>query len=99
MADTVALIAEFSTTDDHVHEVERLISEYGQSVRAEPGNRAFNVYRHVERPTTFWVHEIYADQAAFEAHIGDPVGQAFNAKLVPLINEPESILTFLTPVS
>ena len=45
------------------------------------------------------MHEIYADQAAFETHIGNPAGKDFNGKLVPLINEPESVLTFLTPVT
>lgn len=93
----VALIAEFTTTEENLETVRGLIVGYGEVVRSEPGNRAFNVYTQVAEPTKFWVHEIYADQAAFEAHIGDPRGKEFNSKLVPLINEPESVLTFLTP--
>lgn len=95
----VALIAEFTTTEENRDEVAGLIAGYGDVVRAEPGNRAFDVYTHVAEPTKFWVHEIYADRAAFEAHIGAQAGKDFNARLVPLINEPESVLTFLTPVT
>ena len=94
----VDLIAEFTTSPEKRDEVAGLISGYGEVVRAEPGNRTFNVYTHVAEPTKFWVHEIYADRAAFEAHIGNPENPAFNAKLIPLINEPESVLTFLEPV-
>lgn len=92
----VALIAEFTTTPEHREEVARLIADYGTIVRAEPGNLAFDVYTHVAEPTKFWVHENYADEEAFQAHISAPEGKAFNAKLVPLINEPESVLTFLS---
>ncbi|MEI2779308.1 MAG: putative quinol monooxygenase [Tetrasphaera sp.] len=95
----IALIAEFTTSEENLETVRGLIVAYGETVRAEPGNRAFQVYNHVAEPTKFWVHEIYADQAAFEAHIGDPAGKEFNGKLVPLINEPESVLTFLTPAN
>ena len=95
----VALIAEFTTTPENRAAVAGLIAAYGDVVRAEPGNRAFDVYTHVAEPTKFWVHEIYADQAALETHIGNPAGKDFNGKLVPLINEPESVLTFLTPVT
>ncbi len=40
-------------------DVERLILDYAETVRAEPGNVVFDVYRRVEEPDRFFVFEIY----------------------------------------
>ena len=67
-------------------------------MRKEPGNLAFDCYRRHEDASRFVVYEIYRDKAAFEMHISADYGAVFNARLRELIVEPNSVLTFLTPL-
>lgn len=97
--DQVTLYAEFTAVAGAEAEVEGLIRGYAQVVRADPGNVAFDVYRRVEAPERFFVFEAYRDRDAFNAHLGAEAGSAFNAKLMPRIVEPQSVLSFLTPVT
>lgn len=92
------LYAEFTAKPGCADEVAALITGLAKDVRSEPGNLTFNVYREAENPNRFFVLEAYRDEEAFKAHIGMPYGAVFNAKLNELIEEPESQLTFLTPV-
>ncbi|MCC2030470.1 antibiotic biosynthesis monooxygenase [Microbacterium sp. YMB-B2] len=93
----VVLSAEFTALPAAADEVDALIQEYAQTVRAEPGNERFEVYRRAEDPDRFVVFEVYRDREAFDAHLGAEAGRAFNAALVPRIVEPQSVLSFLTP--
>ncbi|WP_223587322.1 putative quinol monooxygenase [Microbacterium sp. OVT16B] len=94
----VVLSAEFTALPAAADEVDALIQEYAQTVRAEPGNERFEVYRRAEDPDRFVVFEVYRDREAFDAHLGAEAGRAFNAALVPRIVEPQSVLSFLTPI-
>ena len=94
----VALYAEFTALPGESDAVEALITEYAATVRAEPGNRAFDVYRRAEDADRFVVFELYRNRAAFDEHLGAEAGRAFNAELMPRIVEPQSVLSFLTPV-
>lgn len=94
----VALYAEFTALPGASDTVEALITEYAATVRAEPGNRAFHVYRRAEDADRFVVFELYRNRAAFDEHVGAEAGRAFNAELVPRIVEPHSTLSFLTPL-
>lgn len=94
----VVLSAEFTALPAAADEVDALIQEYAQTVRAEPGNERFEVYRRAEDPGRFVVFEVYRDREAFDAHLGAEAGRAFNAALVPRIVEPQSVLSFLTPI-
>ncbi|GAB3603876.1 putative quinol monooxygenase [Microbacterium aureliae] len=98
MTSEVVLTAEFTALPGHADDVARLIADYGDVVRDEPGNVHFEVYRRVEAPEAFFVFEIYRDRAAFEAHLAGEAGAVFNAKLQPRIVEDESVLHFLLPV-
>ena len=98
MSEQVALYAEFTAVPGAADTVEGLIGEYAEVVRAEPGNQVFEVYRRREDDHRFVVFEVYRDEAAFEEHLGGEAGGAFNARLQPLIVEPHSVLSFLTPV-
>lgn len=91
----VTLYAEFTARPGTADDVERLILDYAETVRAEPGNVVFDVYRRVEEPDRFFVFEIYRDRTAFEAHLGAEAGRAFNVVLSDLILEPASDLSFL----
>ena len=75
-----------------------LLDGLATKVRQEPGNIAFDCYRRAENPAKFLVYEIYRDRQAFEDHIAADYGAAFNTRLQELIIEPQSILTFLTPL-
>lgn len=93
------LYAEFTAKPDCVEEVAELIAGLAEDVRTEPGNVVFEVYQEAENPQRFFVFEVYKDEEAFHAHINMPYGAVFNEKLNELIEEPNSQLTFLTPVS
>ena len=94
----VALYAEFAAVPGRGLDVERLIAEFADAVRSEPGNLVFDVYRKADAPDSFFVYEIHRDQAAFDAHIGSAAGAVFNADLRELIHGDGSTLTGLRPV-
>ena len=95
----IALIAEFTARPGQGEAVAALLAGLAVNVRAEPGNIAFDCYRRLEDRDKFVVYEIYRDKAAFESHIGADYGAVFNARLRELIQEPNSMLTFLTPLA
>ena len=110
-AGRVELIARFTALPGHEEEVARLLLALTARVREEPGCLAFDPYRAGPAPagsaaasgpepigTRFTVIEAYRDEAAFAAHLAAPYGAAFNAALVPLIEEDGSVLTFLAPI-
>lgn len=78
--------------------VAELLAALAIAVRAEPGNVAFDAYRKREDPTSFFVYEIYRDEEAFQLHLGQEHGRAFNAELVHLVRGGASQLTWLSPV-
>ncbi|KQN75113.1 putative quinol monooxygenase [Devosia sp. Leaf64] len=94
----VSLIAEFTARVGKAEEVAELLAGLATDVRAEPGNVVFDTYRRFDARQKFVVYEIYKDRAAFEAHISAEYGAVFNAKLRTLIEEPNSVLTFLSAV-
>lgn len=95
----ITLIAEFTARPGQGDVVAELLVGLATQVRQEPGNVAFDCYRKLEDASKFVVYEIYRDKAAFEAHISADYGAVFNARLRELIVEPNSVLTFLTPLS
>ena len=94
---TVVLYAEFTAKPGQEARVDELIRGLTDNVRAEPGNQEFTVYRERDEPRRFFVFERYADEEAFQAHIGADYGAVFNAALGDLIEEDGSQLTFLSP--
>ena len=95
----VVLYAEFTAKPDVVDDVEELLRGFARTVRAEPGNIAFDVYRRADSPAKFYVFEIYRDRAAFDEHLAADSGRVFNDALGPLIVEAGSELTFLHPAA
>ncbi|MGW0699907.1 putative quinol monooxygenase [Streptomyces sp. NPDC002867] len=92
------LLAEFTVRPGNEERVAELVKDYAVRVREEPGNLAFEVYTKEADPLAYWIFEVYEDEAAFRAHLAAPYGKPFNTELQPLINEKESVLTFLTPL-
>lgn len=94
----ISLIAEFTARPGQADMVAELLAGLAVNVRAEPGNIAFDCYRRSDDQNKFVVYEIYRDKPAFERHLGADYGAVFNAQLRELIKEPNSVLTFLTPL-
>jgi quinol monooxygenase YgiN len=92
------LLAEFTVLPGSAEHVAELVEDYAVRVREEPGNLAFEVYTKEAAPLAYCIFEVYTDEAAFRAHLAAPYGPPFNAALQPLIEEKESVLTFLSPL-
>ncbi|GAA2111843.1 hypothetical protein GCM10009759_54130 [Kitasatospora saccharophila] len=93
------LLAEFTAKPGCEEQVAALVADFALLVRAEPGNLAFDVYTRASEPRAYWIFEEYLDETAFAAHLAAPHGAPFNARLVPMIEEDASVLTFLNPAN
>ncbi|BCP53983.1 antibiotic biosynthesis monooxygenase [Kaistia sp. 32K] len=93
------LYAEFTAVAGKEDVVKGLLAKFTEDVRSEPGNIDFTCYTHREKPSRFFVCEIYRDRAAFEAHIATPHCAEFNVRVAPYIVEPRTELTFLDPLT
>jgi len=96
---TRALLAEFTARPGAETRVAGLVAGLTTRVREEPGNLAFVPYTLESNPRHWVVYEVYADEAAFEAHLSADYGAAFNAELVTLIEEDGSVLSWLVSAS
>lgn len=94
----VILYAEFTAKPGREEQVDRLLRGLAGDVRQEPGNAQFSIYRERDQDRRFFVFERYADEQAFQAHLGAAYGRVFNAALADLIEEDGSQLTFLRAV-
>jgi quinol monooxygenase YgiN len=97
-AGQVALYAEFTAKPGREEEVASLLAELTRKVRTEPGNLVFDPHRLESNPAEFFVYEVYADPAAFDAHITADYGATFNTALGYLIIGDGSELTWLRPL-
>ncbi len=64
---------------DHTAMRDLLVKQAANSLSLEPGCRHFDVAERAEAPGQFVLYEIYADQAALEAHRQTPHFAAFTA--------------------
>ena len=96
-ADTqpVTLIATFRAVQGQDSKILSLIGAYGEAVRAEPGNIFFDIYTEHHDGHAFVIIERYANQHAFEQHLGGDKGKEFNQQLAPLVEGEGSQLQFL----
>jgi (4S)-4-hydroxy-5-phosphonooxypentane-2,3-dione isomerase len=62
-----------------------------EQVELEPGTLLYVVQRSEDDPELFWTSEIYASEAAFEAHHGSDVHVAVTPTFVQLIAEADVI--------
>ncbi len=65
----IGVIAIIRAKDGREAEFERIFADMTTKVKAnEPGNQMYQLTRSRTEPRTYKVLEVYADQAAFEAH-------------------------------
>ncbi len=90
----IDLIATIPVPDEKLAVASALLLAYGEVVRAEPGNRRFEVY--VDRQgSALVVLERYADADAFDAHLTNPANADFNGKLAEVLGGGGSSLQML----
>lgn len=90
-----ALFATFEVLPGHEDRMRALVAELTAAVRAEPGCLRFVAYTLASNPRLYHVDEIYADEAAFEAHINSAHGRAFNAAIRNMVVGGASKVFFL----
>lgn len=80
------LIVEFEVKPEDAERFHGLIAENARlSVANEPGCLQFDVVRAQDSPSRLALYEVYADLAAFEAHIKMPHVAAFFAQAKAMI--------------
>lgn len=66
----LVILVEFVVKSDFVGKFSRLIATNAKaSIEREPGCRRFDVLQGPANPQSFWLYEIYDDDAAFDAHL------------------------------
>lgn len=92
------LVARFTAREGQDILLEKLLVELECAVVKDPGTLTFRAFRD-ENGRGFTVWEQYESQEAFEKHIAMEHVVLFNKRLSPLIEEQESKLEFMNPVS
>jgi quinol monooxygenase YgiN len=90
-----ALYATFEVLPGQEDVIRAMMADLTRAVRAEPGCLRFVAYTRADNPRAYHVDEIYADDAAFAAHIGSAHGRAFNAAIVDKVVGGGSTVHFL----
>ena len=90
-----ALYATFEVLPGHEETLRQMMVDLTRAVRAEPGCLRFVAYTRADNPRSYHVDEIYADEAAFAAHIASEHGRAFNAAIADKVVGGGSQVVFL----
>jgi quinol monooxygenase YgiN len=70
--------AHLTVRDDAIESYKaRLLRHARTSLENEPGCRRFDVHQEKSNPALFYLVEVYADEAALEAHRNSPHYQAY----------------------
>lgn len=96
---TTSLYARIHARPGHEDTVARMLDALAVSVRAEDGNLVFEPWRETDSEGSFFVYEVYADEAAFAAHLAQQHSLEFNAALVGHVAGGASELTTLGPLT
>jgi quinol monooxygenase YgiN len=89
----VSLLARLVAKEGKRDEVMELLGRIARHAEGnEPGTELYCLNVSAQDDVTLWVHELYADQAAFEAHAGSQVFAEAAGQFGPLLEETEMIL-------
>jgi quinol monooxygenase YgiN len=92
MADERILYARFTAKEGKGAELAEILSELIDIVQREEGARYYALHRGVELTDVVWFYEVYADQAALDAHGKYPEFGAVFARIAELTEgRPEVI--------
>lgn len=68
----LVLVVDVKIKPDCVPQLMAELEKNASAARGEPGCRQFDVIRDKDDPTKLMLYEVYADEAAFEAHQQTP---------------------------
>jgi len=78
----------FSVREPHVADFHAAIVDNAKVSRGrEPGCRQFDVCVAADDPSTIFLYEVYADRAAFDAHLASSHFKAFDASAASWIRD------------
>jgi quinol monooxygenase YgiN len=66
----------------------KMLTDFAEASRKEPGSIRFEVYREVGRANHFTIVEVWQNRAAFETHLGGSNSKSFREKIQPLLGSP-----------
>lgn len=88
------VIVFFEAKDAHVADFKQAISINAKaSVDDEPGCQLFDVAQDPNDESSFFLYEIYDDEAAFKAHIETPHFKSFDKLSAPWVKD-KKVLTY-----
>lgn len=96
MSDKVAVIARINVRPDAAAEAEAVLRGLVDAAAEEDGTVEYVLNRE-SSSSSFWFYEVYADQAAFDAHGQNPALHAAFGALAGLLAEPPEVHV-LTPL-
>ena len=93
----LAVVAKLAAAPGKRDELVAALQVALDTARGEEGTTFYILHADAKEENTLWFYELYADQAALDAHMGSAAFKALGSTLGPLLGgRPE--LTFLTPL-
>src|SRR5262245_19408502 len=83
----IAAVVTFKCPPGQEAEFEKAFAEARVFVKQEKGCIAWDLYKDQKQPGVYFVVELYTDQAAFDAHVANPVLKEFGPRLRPAMTE------------
>lgn len=68
MTSPVLIVADTASAPENAEEFGRVLAEFAEECRAEPGCLSYEIFRSADRPERYLSIEKYADAEAFAAH-------------------------------
>jgi quinol monooxygenase YgiN len=68
----IAYVVKLTAADGRRDEALVTLGKLVDATEGEPGTVQYLMHTETKDPNTIWFYELYADQAAFEAHSGSP---------------------------
>ncbi len=94
----ITVLANIIAAEEHLSEVQSQLESMVAAAQDEAGTVQYVLHQDVADATSFWVYEVYEDQAAFDAHMGSDVMASVMAAIGDKLGGPFALHT-LTPLA
>lgn len=88
----IAIVARVTVHEGRVDDYVAAFAPLLDQAKSEPGTLLYAVHRSKDDPHLFWTTEVYADEAAFEAHRSSPTHTAATSIFGELIAQSEFMI-------
>jgi quinol monooxygenase YgiN len=88
----VSIVARVTVKEGRADEYLAAFAPLLEQAEKEPGTLIYAVSRSADNPHLFWTSEVYADEAAFEAHRSSPAHAAASPAFTELIAAADVII-------